>query len=382
MATSGSGFRPMRRDRRSVPVTGGQEKTGDAAKDFTEAKSTLRDTVKWLAASFAALAAVVVGSAPLSGLGTLSIPSPKFGYAVAALLIGFFCICRGLYITLHILRPVLIYRSDLLIEPDAPELTEEARELGRVRAMINTQARDLLPRNYKDLAGLSKASKKVDTILEGLSKKTSMTSQEKRDLAIGLGRRKMIDDEVIGLLPLALYLTLHERLARSTRPLLILGVVALVSLAIYGITVQGDGPKQAASPTLVINDIRLSAKARDAVLPALPAVLFDTGKAVVSASGIRAVQRARDAMRDQPDTLLLVLAHTDTVGGRKVNAWLARRRAETVVALLKGTGGISAGRIYVAELPKLDTPEVTLPEQSSIANRSVELKLVALPKAE
>lgn len=382
MATLGVCVRPLLRGRRGQSPTGAAAVPArDEAKDpFADAKANLRDTVKWLATTFAALAAVVVGSGPLSGLGALEIPSLKFGFAVGALLIGFLCICRALYVTLRILRPASVYRSDLLIESLPRELTEEGRELAFVRAMIDARARDLLPRNYQNLAKLSEASNRIDTQLLTIPS-PPVTVQDKIDFANGLRSRKMIDDAVIGLLPLALYLSLQQRLTQAIRPLFILGIVALISLAIYGIAVHSDAPKQPGSAVVVLNDIKPADKVQDSELPILKSVLFNTGKAVVSMDGVKAVQAARDAMRDRPDTVLLVLAHTDTVGGPKVNKSLAHQRAAAVVALLQGTGGISASRIYIAELPKLNTPEVTQPEQPNTLNRSVELKLVVLKNA-
>lgn len=382
MATPGAGVRPLLRGRRGQPPpVAPAAASGDAAKDpFADAKANLRDTVKWLATTFAALAAVVVGSAPLSGLGALERPSCQFIFAVLALLVGFFCICRALYVTLHILRPEPVYRSDLLAKSSPSQPTEEARELADLCNEIDAHARDLLPRNYPSLASLADASIQVDKLLETIPK-PPVTHQDKTNLAKGLSLRKMIDDTVIGLLPLALYLRLQRRLARSIRPLFFLGIVALISLAIYGIAVHADAPKQPESAVVVFNENTPPDKVQDAKLPVLKSVLFNTGKAVVGKDGIKAVQAARDAMHDHPDTVLLVLAHTDTVGGPKVNESLAHQRAAAVLALLEGTGGISASRIYVAELPKLDTPEVTHPERASVVNRSVELKLVVLTPA-
>ncbi|KPD14770.1 hypothetical protein ADM96_37570 [Burkholderia sp. ST111] len=382
MATFGVGVRRLLRGRRGQPPSvAAAVPASDAAKDpFADAKANLRDTVKWLATTFAALAAVVVGSGPLSGLGALEMPSLKFGFAVVALLIGFFCICRALYETLRILRPEPVYRSDLLGESGPPEPTEEARELAVVRATINAHARDLLPRNYPNLAKLTEASKQVDAQLATIPN-PPVTGEDKINLAKGLSSRKRIDDAVIELLPLALYLLLQQRLTRSIRPLFILGIAALISLAIYGIAVHSDAPKQPGSAVVVLNDIKPADKVQDSKLPILESVLFNTGKAVVSMDGIKAVQAARDAMRDHPDAVLLVLAHTDTVAGPKVNESLAHQRAEAVLVLLEGTGGVSISRVYVAELPKLDLPEVTQPEQPNALNRSVELKLVMLRNA-
>jgi flagellar motor protein MotB len=382
MATTGVSVQPLLRGRRGqAPSVAAAVPANDAAKDpFAEAKANIRDTVKWLATTFAALAAVVVGSAPLSGLGALERPSLQFSIAVATLLIGFVCICCALYVTLRILRPEPVYRSDLLAGSNAKASMQDARDLDAVRKTIDAHARDLLPGNYSTLAQLAAASTRIDLQLRNIPK-PPVTAEQKFALAKGLRSRKLIDDTVIGLLPLALYLRLQRRLTQSIPPLFILGVTALISLAIYGIAAHVDAPKPPGGGAVVFNDVKPAGAVQDAKLPILASVLFDTGKAVVSMDGIKAVQAARDAMRDRPDTVLLVLAHTDTVGGAKLNASLAHQRAAAVLALLTGTGGMAVSRVYVAELPKLDTPKVTPPEQPNALNRSVELRLVMLKAA-
>jgi outer membrane protein OmpA-like peptidoglycan-associated protein len=382
VATLSVGVRPLLRVRKearaaAAPVV----PPSDAAKDpFSDAKANLRDTVKWLATTFAALAAVVVGSAPLAGLGALEITSLKFGSAILALLAGFLCICRALYVTLRILRPEPVYRSELLVEIADAKRVEEEDELRFLRSSIDAHARDLLPRNYPTLGDLAKASKQVDTQLADIPR-PPVAIQDKVNLANGLKSRKSIDDAVISLLPLALYLRLQHRLDESIRPLFILGIAALMSLVLYGIAVHSDAPKQPGTAVVVLNDLKEPDKLQHSKLPVLGSVLFDTGKAIVSMSGVKAVEAARDALRDRPEAVLLVLAHTDTVAGRKVNESLAHRRAAAVVLLLTGTGGISPSRVYVAELPKLDLPEVTHPEQANELNRSVEMKLAVLNNA-
>lgn len=90
--------------------------------DFKTAQTNLRDTVKWLATTFSALAAFVVAGASVNGLGGLSAASFAFWAAALFLLAGFSAICWALYLTLHVLRPMLAYRSNLLVPSTAEEV--------------------------------------------------------------------------------------------------------------------------------------------------------------------------------------------------------------------------------------------------------------------
>ncbi len=55
------------------------------------------------------------------------------------------------------------------------------------------------------------------------------------------------------------------------------------------------------------------------VLPQLAPVLFAIGKADLDAATIQAIAAARDFLRAHPDTGILLLAHTDTLGNEPFN---------------------------------------------------------------
>nr|WP_284507926.1 OmpA family protein [Caballeronia sp. GACF4] len=116
-----------------------------------------------------------------------------------------------------------------------------------------------------------------------------------------------------------------------------------------------------------------------AALPALNPILFETGKAVLSAEGMTELAKSRDYLRGHRDTCVLVLAYTDTRGSRAVNKALAARRAQAVRGALIAEGGISAARIFVAELPETDLPALTGRAVDSQSNRSVQLLLMTSP---
>nr|WP_231379933.1 OmpA family protein [Polaromonas sp. CG_9.11] len=109
------------------------------------------------------------------------------------------------------------------------------------------------------------------------------------------------------------------------------------------------------------------------------AILFETGRSNLSAEGIAEVAKARDFLHTHPDTVVLLFAYTDTRGDAKLNRALATRRAQVVKNVLMVEGGISASRIFVAELPQIDLPLLTGHAANSEKNRSVQLVLLPLP---
>jgi hypothetical protein len=219
--------------------------------DFAAAAATLRETVKWLAAAFAALAAVVVGSGPISGLGGMP-PGAERHWAVVYLVVGFVCICAALWITLRILRPEAMYRS-YLIDPERPGSPKDAdeRERLRLREAVDAHAKDVLPHNYPTLDKLAGALADVE---EKLGKARELPDPQAREqaLAKGASTRDKLLASASRLLPLAIYLRLQQRLQRSLLPLFLLGIVALLSLAAYGIATHREKPDK---PVVINNHI-------------------------------------------------------------------------------------------------------------------------------
>ena len=277
--------------------------------DFAAAATTLRETVKWLAATFAALAAVVVGSGPISGLGNMSSGAGR-NWALVYLVVGFVCICAALWITLRILRPEAIYRS-YLIDPEkqgsrrkAPTSASAcdcARPSMRTRKMCCPTTTQTLDKLAEELADVEKKL--------GEARKLPDPQARERELAKGTSARDKLLGSASRLLPLAIYLRLQQRLQRSLLSLFFLGIVALLSLAAYGIATHQEKPDK---PIIINNLITCPCDPRKPPgLPELEPVLFDAGRALVSTEGLAAIQRARDALVRFPDAVLLIRAHTE-----------------------------------------------------------------------
>ena len=62
---------------------------GSAGSAYADAKANVRDNIKWLTASFASIAAIVVAGSSLSGIGALYLSSVRFWIALVALCVDF-----------------------------------------------------------------------------------------------------------------------------------------------------------------------------------------------------------------------------------------------------------------------------------------------------
>lgn len=78
---------------------------------------------------------------------------------------------------------------------------------------------------------------------------------------------------------------------------------------------------------------------------ALYGILFDTNKADIKPDSVPALQEIAKLMKSDPKLRLLVVGHTDTVGGFDSNRDLSQRRAKSVVASLVGEYGADGSRL-------------------------------------
>jgi len=73
-------------------------------------------------------------------------------------------------------------------------------------------------------------------------------------------------------------------------------------------------------------------------------VLFETGKAEIKPGARRSLDQMVRALRDDPDAMLTIEGHTDSVGKRNYNVSLSNRRAQVVRSYLVARG-VSSRRI-------------------------------------
>lgn len=344
-----------------------------ARSDFAAASTTLRETVKWLAAAFAGTAALIIGSTPLSGFGKL--PPAQAWTALGFLVAGLLLICAALWRTLRILKPDVLYRSDLLGTHDPAPGSSALEELNALRSTINQHGADLLPPEAASLGAMATA---LATIDEGIEQ--GQKNQSPQQVEQGEALRAAYWAEVDQVLPLAQYLRLQRRFEKEQIWMALLSVAALLSLLgfVKASTVPDKDTPPIAHPITIHNSCPGPCEARPppVALPSLPAILFVHDQASVTETGRLAIQMARDEMQNHPRALLLLQAHTDTASPLKHNEDLAQRRALEVLPLLSRHGGIAPNRLLVSYLPETALPHVTADRKPDAQNRSVRLVMI------
>ena len=106
---------------------------------------------------------------------------------------------------------------------------------------------------------------------------------------------------------------------------------------------------------------------------ALYGILFDTNKADIKPESKPALDEIATLLKAQPNLKLHIVGHTDNVGGLESNMALSRRRAEAVMAALKGDYGIAAPRLTANGVAYLAPVAVNTSEEGRAKNRRVEL---------
>jgi outer membrane protein OmpA-like peptidoglycan-associated protein len=328
---------------------------------YADAKANIRDTVKWLAASFAAIAAVVVAGSSLSGIGQLELGSWRLWVALAALAIGFLCVARALYRILQLLRADGLFASDLA------NASHSDAELQPILDVIQRHHTDLLPHGYGSFRNLWEKAEDVKGEMDKLSKSGQANQPQFKVYEQYLAD---LEARIYRLLDFALYMRQCDRVEAAQRPLFFLGGTALVALAVFAYAANPPKTESTPAPALVILD-------RDRPGPEttvqFPPVRFATGSAKVSTDGLDAIAKARDFAKANGEYVLLLRAYTDTVASDATNRTLARRRADEVRRLLLEPGGLPPTQVYVTELSEKALPRLTKDEVAEERNRSVEI---------
>ncbi len=105
-------------------------------------------------------------------------------------------------------------------------------------------------------------------------------------------------------------------------------------------------------------------------------VYFDTAKYNVNAKSQETLDKLARVLREYPDTNVLVVGHTDSVGADAMNMTLSKNRAMSVTNYFVQTKGLSAGRFttnwYGEEAPIADNSTA----EGRAKNRRVNLAIV------
>lgn len=106
---------------------------------------------------------------------------------------------------------------------------------------------------------------------------------------------------------------------------------------------------------------------------ALYGIYFDSNKADVKPESKDALEQIALLLKNQPTLKLLVVGHTDNVGGFSANAELSRRRAEAVIATLVTQHQVDAKRLQPFGVSFASPVATNSTEEGRVKNRRVEL---------
>lgn len=363
---------------------------GGRADPYATPKANLRDTIKWLAAIFAALAAVVIAGGPISNLGAESLSAGRKLVGVASLLACFVFICIALWRMIQLLRADLIYITD--IDPrQAIGTRDDSDEIEEIRKDIRLRKLHFFP-DYGSLSEFFEQADAAETSADLLGKDWQEALAGGKPANVVEAAKLAYADQIKELdkfgsakqdmLWYAAYLRFYGRVRDAMPGLFALGIAALVALLAFTLGVQEK--KDDKPPVVVVNNLP-GACCKPPPAPPTGAmgagtVYFGTDKFEIDEAGRTAIENARNQLLAKPATALLIIARTDTVGSERHNVALARNRAEAVRRLMVARGGIAAARVFSAEVPESDLPQVTGDATASSLNRSASLYLVPIER--
>jgi len=355
------------------------ENSGPVADQYATARATLRDNVKWLAAGFAAVGAIMLSGTPFTGLGALPAGSGRFIFALLTLFAATFCAFFAWRVLYRVLGPdpsyVNVLRRDN--EPkDMVGLTKQERwEYEQVRREFIAHHEELLPYQKEFLDDLEALTVKA------WGKYKEATAEPAKTAYLELWRGYSNNEQTVR--NWASFVRLHYRAQQGVRYAQWLGLGALV--AIIGFVWAVNPEKEAASAkeadagTVIFNESDRSREPEESTGVALAPVLFRSGKSALDSQAMLSIEHARNYLNEHAETSLLIMAHTDTVATAAFNAKLAADRAHAVHDSLIREGGIAASRIFLALLPETHLPRLTGQEMASADNRSVEFAVIRSP---
>ena len=106
---------------------------------------------------------------------------------------------------------------------------------------------------------------------------------------------------------------------------------------------------------------------------ALYGILFDFNKTEVKSESAPALTEIAKLLSNRPELNVLVVGHTDSVGGFESNRTLSQRRADAIVATLVSKHGIAAKRLFPVGVSFASPVATNSTEEGRAKNRRVEL---------
>jgi outer membrane protein OmpA-like peptidoglycan-associated protein len=344
----------------------------DTTDRYATAKATLRENVKWLSASFAGMAAIVLAGTPFTGFGALPIDSWRFRAALGGLVAAMVCAFIAWQLLLRMVRPDATYIRFLRTgnTVDQSKLSSmDQREYEALKEEFERHKEELLPENQNSLEDL-----------EGLVDRAWKVYQANPQEAAAKDRWSEYQANLRIVEDWAAYTRLYQRVDRGLKVVRWWGVGLLISLAAFAWCASPQ-QKDASNPGSVVENSfnKLTPPTPPSEAPQLAPVLFDLNKSKLTPEGLLNIGRARDYLRTAPGSALLLLSHTDTTGGAQVNTKLAAERIDAVRDELIGHGGIASTRIFVGQFPRADLSILTRDHTPMEQNRSVEFVAFPMP---
>ena len=147
----------------------------------------------------------------------------------------------------------------------------------------------------------------------------------------------------------------------------LLPLLLLLALLAYFLTRhKDDTAAPAATP------VTQSTPAPAAAFPDLGTVHFDTDKATLTAEGTATLDKAADAMKNDPGVHMRLEGYTDSTGTDPHNQTLSQQRAYTVANYLKGKG-IDGNRLTGDGFAASNPVDTNATAAGKADNRRVEL---------
>jgi outer membrane protein OmpA-like peptidoglycan-associated protein len=338
----------------------------ESTDQFATSKANLRDTIKWLATTIAALAALVVAGTPFSAFGTLELLSGRFVIAAAGLLVAASCLLLVWLRLLDMLRSDAVFPTQLRSTYIPPSERADREEIDDLRKHLADHGGDLLPTGVGTFDDL-------ESVVAG----EWATANAAPGNAALMERYKGYSGNVEMYLNYSTFARLHRRVERNVR--FVVGLTALAIVALFSFAYAANPPKTVPADRIVVVQTAPVTAGVGGTQQALGPVRFELGSARLERSALNAIVAARAFLREHETAGLVLLAHTDTTGGEQRNRTLAAERGAAVRRVLLQEGGIAASRVFIAELPKTDLPTLTLPQMPEADNRAVEFLVVTVP---
>ncbi len=132
-------------------------------------------------------------------------------------------------------------------------------------------------------------------------------------------------------------------------------------------------PKAMAARMVTVESAEMAAEIKKNGSVSLYGILFDTGKADLKPDSVQALQEIGKLMASDAKLKLLVVGHTDNVGGFESNRELSQRRAKAVVAALVAQQNVAAARLQSFGASYAAPVASNAAEAGRAKNRRVEL---------